>query len=82
VDQDQYFQIKIDFYDHHDRHVKTALFEDIRQVKGQLYRPYKVTAVERIRKKTSTILLRKTLDIDTPRNDVLFTQSYMKRPVK
>ncbi len=81
VDQGHYFQIKIDFFDHHDRHVKTALFEDIRQVKGQLYRPYNIT-VDRIRKKTSTIMIRKTVDIDTPRKDVIFTQSYMKRPVK
>ncbi|MDM8541079.1 outer membrane lipoprotein-sorting protein [Desulfococcaceae bacterium HSG9] len=81
VGQDNYFNQKIDYYDHNGRHVKTTLFEDIRQMKGQLYRPFKVT-VKRIRKKTSTILITKKIELDAPKQDVIFTQNYLKRPIK
>ena len=81
VDQGNYFQLKIDYYDNSGRHIKTALFEDIRPEKGQMHRPYKVT-MTRIRKKTSTIIITTKIDLETPTKDATFTQNYMKRPVK
>ncbi len=81
VDQENYFQLKIEFYDHSDRHVKTILFEDNRQMKGLLYRSFKAT-VERHKKKTTTILVVKKIDVEAKNENLIFTQNYMKRPVK
>ena len=81
VDQSNYFTLKAEYYDHHDRHIKTAIFEDVRHLNGQLFRSFKVTW-NRIRKKTSTVMVYEKIDLDSLHKDILFTQNYMKRPVK
>ncbi len=81
VDRSNYFTLKVDYYDHHDRHIKTALFEDVRSVAGRLFRSFKVTW-NRIRRKTSTVMMYEKIDLDTRHKNIIFTQNYMKRPVK
>lgn len=81
IDQSNYYAVKVDFYDPHDRHTKTATFEDVRPVKGQLYRSFKVTW-DRVRQKTRTIMVYEKIDLDTPNKDGIFTQNYVKRPIR
>ncbi|MBT3386528.1 MAG: outer membrane lipoprotein-sorting protein [Desulfobacula sp.] len=81
IDQSNYFTLKIDYFDHHDRHIKTSVFEDIRPMTGKLFRSFKVTW-SRIRQKTHTVMIYKKIDLDTVHKVVTFTQNYMKRPVK
>jgi len=81
VDQSNYFTLKVDYYDHHNRHIKTSVFEDIRPISGKLFRSFKVTW-NRIRQKTSTVMDYKKIDLNTVHKAVTFTQNYMKRPVK
>jgi len=81
VEQSNYMTLKALFYDHHSRHIKTALFKDIRLMKGQMFRSFKVIW-ERIRKKTRTIMSYDTIDIESRHNDTRFTKNFMKRPVK
>lgn len=81
VDQSNYYTLKMDFFDHHDRHIKTALFDDVRHMNDTLFRSFKITW-ERHRKKTSTTMIYGTIDIDSHHKNSLFTQSYMKRPVR
>lgn len=81
VDQTNYMTLKVDFYDHHDRHIKVALFEDIRPMSGKLFRSFQVTW-NRIRQKTTTIMAYGKIDLDTKHKDILFTQNYMKRPIR
>ena len=81
VDQSNYMTLKVDYYDHHDRHIKIALFEDIRPMSGKLFRSFKVTW-NRIRQKTTTIMDYKKIDLDTRHKDIMFSQNYMKRPIR
>lgn len=82
VDQEIYFNLKVEFYDHSGRLIKTAVFEDIRKIKDQLYRPYKAT-VTRVVKKTSTVLVTTKDEVDAGGiQENIFTQTYMKRPIK
>ncbi|MCP3873658.1 MAG: outer membrane lipoprotein-sorting protein [Desulfobacteraceae bacterium] len=81
VDQANYFTLKVEYFDHHDRHIKTSVFEDIRPMTAQLFRSYKVTWT-RLRKKTSTTMVYETIDLKKKHSSTLFTQSYMKRRVK
>ena len=81
VDQSNYFTLKVDYYDHHGRHIKTAVFEDVRPLTGQLYRSFKVTW-SRIRHKTRTVMVYEKIDLDVLHKDIIFTKNYMKRPVK
>lgn len=81
VDQSSYFTLKVNYFDHHNRHIKTVVFEDIRKLDKQLHRSFRVTW-KRIRQKTSTIMNYKKIDIQTPQKDVVFTKNYMKRPVR
>lgn len=81
IDQSNFYPVKVDFFDPHGRHTKTATFEDVRPVKGKLYRSFKVTW-DRVRQKTSTIMAYEKIDLDTPNKNGLFTQNYMKRPIR
>lgn len=81
VDQSNYMTLKVDYYDHHERHIKVSKFEEIRPMKGTLFRSFKVTW-NRIRQKTSTIMVYEKIDLDTRHKDIVFTQNYMKRPVR
>ncbi len=69
VDQTHYYPLKVEFYNTNSRHVKTALFEDIRPVKGKLYRSHKMTW-KRIRQKTSTVLLCRKIEIGVPNKEM------------
>lgn len=60
VDQSNYYTLKVKYYDHHSRHMKTAIFEDIRQLDTKLFSSFKVTW-SRIRQKTKTIMTYKKL---------------------
>ena len=81
VDQSNFFTLKVEYYDHHDRHIKTSIFEDIRPLAGQLFRSFKVTW-NRIRHKTTTVMVYGKIDLETIHKNVIFTKNYMKRPIK
>ncbi len=81
VDQSNYFTLKVDFYDLHDRHIKTAVFENVRNLSGQVFRSY-TARWQRIRQKTTTIVTYEKIDITTSHKDIIFTKNYMKRPIK
>ena len=81
VDQSNFFTLKIEYYDHHNRHIKTAVFEDIRHLTKQLFRSFKVTW-SRIRQKTTTIMVYEKIDLNSVHKNIIFTQNYMKRPIK
>ncbi|MDM8541075.1 outer membrane lipoprotein-sorting protein [Desulfococcaceae bacterium HSG9] len=76
VDQVHYYPLKIEFYSPNPnvRHVKTVLFEDIRQIKGPLHRSFKITW-KRIRQNTSTVLLCRKIEVDVPNKDTAFSRN-------
>ncbi len=81
VDKSNYFTLKVDYYDPHGRHIKTAVFEDVRNISDNLFRSYR-TIWQRIRQKTTTVMVYEKIDITTRHRDIIFTKNYMKRPVK
>jgi hypothetical protein len=81
VDQSNFFTLKVEYYDHHNRHIKTAIFEDIRPLTKQLCRSFKVTW-NRIRHKTTTIMNYGKIDLKIVHKNIIFTQNYMKRPIR
>lgn len=81
VDKAHYFTLKVEYFDHHDRHIKTALFEEIKPMGGQLFRSFKVTW-KRLSQKTSTIMDYQDIDLETRHTDMMFTKNYMTRPIR
>jgi len=81
VDKSSYFTLKVDFFDHHSRHIKTAVFEDVKPMGDKLFRSFKVTW-NRLRQKTSTVMDYREIDLKKTHKDILFTKNYMKRPIR
>lgn len=81
VDKATYYTLKVDYFDHHERHIKTAVFEEIKPMRGNLFRSFKVTWTQ-IRQKTATIMEYTDIDLETEHTDMMFSKNYMKRPVR
>jgi hypothetical protein len=79
IRKDIYFIIRVEFFNHSNKLIKTATFDELQQVHDQRWRSDRST-FERILTRTKTVMTThsRELDIDLP--DSLFTQQGLKRP--
>ncbi len=79
VRKDIYFIIRVEFYNHSDRLIKTATFDDLEQVRDQLWRANRST-FERVLARTRTVTTTQSRELDVELPDSLFTQQGLRRP--
>ncbi len=79
VRKDIYFIIQVEFYNHSDKLIKTAAFDDLEQVRDQLWRASRSTFV-RVLAGTRTVMTTQSRELDVDLPDSLFTQQGLRRP--
>ena len=79
IRKDIYFIIRIEFYNHGSKLIKTATFDDLQQVKDRMWRSDRST-FERVLARTRTVMTTRSRELDIDLPDNLFTQQGLMRP--
>jgi len=79
IRKDVYFIIHVEFYNHSERLIKTATFEDLEHIKDQMWRSNRST-FERVLARTRTVTITQSRELDVDLPESLFTQQGLRRP--
>lgn len=77
IRKDNFFDVKIEFFDRRDRIIKTMTNHDLINIEGTVWRPKKVL-VDNHKRKHKTLIGLKKIQINVPVEDVIFTDRYLK----
>jgi hypothetical protein len=75
------YPVKIEFFNRRNKLAKTAVYQELEQVKGTVWR-YKLLSMITHKKKTSTLMRIQAREIDIEIDDKQFNQQILRRPAR
>jgi len=76
IRKDIFFPVKVEFYDHRQRHIKTLLNQELMNVEGTVWRARK-SLMDNHKRNHKTLTMTKTVEINVPIDAALFSEQHI-----